>query len=160
MIDAANTPSTAKPIMVGRKAMSLADAELAVRRSAVWFWVVAALSLINSIAAATGLKYRMVLGLGVTQLLDGFFPAGQFIHIALVLALVGLFFAFGFFARRCNLGWYAVGMIFYAVDAAVFMFVGDWIAVGFHAFVLLIFAQSRNTPMRRILWPNQRLERP
>jgi hypothetical protein len=80
----------------------------------------------------------MVLGLGVTQMLDGLFPFGESMHLVLVLAVAGLFFLFGYYARRHSTAWYVAGMVFYAADALLFMPVHDWISIGFHAFVLFM----------------------
>jgi hypothetical protein len=138
MTDASASSPTVGLVKVGTKMLPLADAERAVRRSANWFWWVAGLSLINSVAAAMGQKYRMVLGLGVTQLLDAFFPSGETTHLILVLAVTGLFFLLGFYARRYSSTSYIAGMVVYAADALLFIPAADWIAVGFHAFVLFM----------------------
>ncbi len=138
MTDAANPTPSSQLIRVGTKTMPRADAERVVRRFAAWFWWVAGLSLMNSIAAAADMNYRMILGLGITQLLDAFFPFGQFVHLLLVLLAVGLFVLFGFYARRLSSSWYLTGMIVYAADALLFIPAGDWIAVGFHVFVLFM----------------------
>jgi hypothetical protein len=125
-------------VQVGAKMMPIPDAERIVRRSATWFWWVAGLSLINSFAVATDMKVRMIIGLGITQLVDELFPARETIHLALVFALVALFLALGFFARRLSPVAYLAGMIVYAADAVIFLWAGDWISVGFHVFVLIM----------------------
>ena len=125
-------------VTINGKALSLAEAQRAVRRSATWFWWLGGLSLINSVATAMDLKYRMILGLGFTQALDGLFAPEEAIHLVLVLALVGLFFLFGYYARGLSMSWYGSGMLIYGVDTLIFVVARDWIAVGFHVFVLFM----------------------
>jgi hypothetical protein len=143
---AANAPT----VTVGGKPLPLAEAQRIVKGSGTWFWWIAALSAINSIAAMLDLKYGMVLGLGLGQLVDGLFffgldgiraepaPVARLIHLLLSALVAGAFVALGYFARKFNLTAFVVGMILYAVDALLFVVVGDWIGVGFHAFVLFM----------------------
>ena len=49
-----------------------------------------------------------------------------------------MFVALGYFARRFSVAAFVAGMVLYALDALLFVIVGDWIAVGFHAFVLFM----------------------
>lgn len=138
MTDPESPLSGPRLVQVGTKMMPIPDAERMVRRSATWFWWVAGLSLVNSFAVATEMKYRMIIGLGMTQLVDELFPAREAIHLGLVFGLVALFLAFGFFARRLSAAAYLTGIIVYAADAVVFLLAGDWISVGFHVFVLIM----------------------
>jgi hypothetical protein len=64
-------------VKIGANTVPLALAQRAVQRFANWFWWLAALSLINSLAAGMNLGYRMILGLGMTQYLDALFPFGE-----------------------------------------------------------------------------------
>jgi hypothetical protein len=52
--------------------------------------------------------------------------------------VAGDFVVLGHLARRGSATAFVVGMVLYALDALVFVLVGDWIAVGFHAFVLFM----------------------
>jgi len=38
-------------------------------------------------------------------MLDGLFPFGESMHLVLVLAVAGLFFLFGYYARRHSTAW-------------------------------------------------------
>jgi hypothetical protein len=125
-----NTESTAVAI----------DPEAQIRKGANWLYWVAALSLLNSIAAVTGAQWGFAIGLGVTQLIDG--VAGQFessvataIGLALDVSALGLVALLGYFARQCR--WvYVTAMVLYTFDALVFLLVSDWVSVGFHGMVL------------------------
>jgi hypothetical protein len=129
--------------------MSIAEAEHSVRSSGAWFWWIAALSLVNTVGSMMKLKYAMVLGLGVTQVFDVmvYFDASgapksdvslliSVIHIGVVVAASGLFYLLGRMARARSLPAFAIGIFLYALDSLIFVLGGDWIGVGFHAFVL------------------------
>ena len=111
------------------------------RGGASWFFWIAGLSLINSLAALTGSNWGFILGLGVTQVIDAIAHqiggAGPAIGIALDLAASGLFIGFGLLARK-GLAWsFVVGMILYGLDGLLFLLVGDWFGLAFHVFVLV-----------------------
>lgn len=138
-----------RTITVSGRTMSIAEAENSIRSSGAWFWWIAALSLVNTVASMMKLQYAMVLGLGLTRLLDVmvYFDAegapkadvsllASGIHIGLVVAASGLFYLLGRMARARSLPAFAIGMFLYALDSLIFVLGGDWIGVGFHAFVL------------------------
>ncbi len=130
--------------------MLLGDVLKSIRSSGSWFWWVAALSLVNTASVIFDLKYGMALGLGITQVVDALFSfdengelvqigvVGRSIHIGIVLAIAAAFYALGRFARNYSAVAFIVGMSLYALDALIFALVGDWIGVGFHAFVLFM----------------------
>lgn len=137
-------------IDMGGKRIALADALRTVQSSASWFWWVAGLSLINSVGAMFDSSYGMVLGLGITQMIDAIFLYGadgesasptlavRGVHLALVLAIAGVFVAIGVAAKRHSAMAFVVGMALYLADALVYVMASDWIGVGFHAFVLFM----------------------
>lgn len=137
-------------INMGGKRIALADALRTVQSSASWFWWVAGLSLVNSAGAMLDSSYGMVLGLGITQLIDAVFLYGadgeaaqptlavRAVHLALVLGVAGVFVALGVFAKRHSAMAFVVGMALYLLDALVYVVASDWIGVGFHAFVLFM----------------------
>jgi hypothetical protein len=104
-----------------------------------WFYWIAALSVVNSVVAATGSTWGFMAGLGVTQLIDGL---GQAIGtwskpITLVLdgMVASVFVALGWWAGR-KTAIYVTGMVLFALDSIVFALVGDWLGLGFHGLVL------------------------
>jgi hypothetical protein len=143
-------PAPTAQVQVGGKSLAVEEAARIVRGSANWFWWVAGLSLANSIATMTDAGYGMVLGLGITQMVDALFyydfdgvfappsAGGRAFHAVAVLALAGLFVGFGALARRYVLWAFGAGMAVYAADALLFVLAGDWVGVGFHAFVLFM----------------------
>src|SRR5688572_4309078 len=142
--------ATANTVVLGGKPTSILEAQRAIRSSASWFWWVAGLSLVNTVAVWLDLQYGMLLGLGITQVIDALFMYGMdgtrsapgaiggAIHAVLVLGIAGVFVLFGLFARRGSARAFVAGMVLYAMDALIFLATGDWIAIGFHAFVLLM----------------------
>lgn len=123
-------PTTADPAAMAR-----------VRGGASWFYWIAAFSLVNSVVAFTGSAWRFLLGLGVTQLIDGLgeamsSSAGRVVALALNLIVAGMFVFFGVFARKAYLWAFVVGMALFALDGAIFLLAQDWLGVGFHAFAL------------------------
>lgn len=112
-----------------------------------WFFWIAALSLINSIILLSGGDRHFVVGLGVTSIADavargiadenpeaaGVAKGIAFGFTVLVAAVVCLF---GWLSRRPVLPIFALGMILYLLDGLIYVLFGDWMSVGFHAFVL------------------------
>ena len=114
-----------------------------------FFWV-AALSLINSISMATGASFVFVVGLGVTQIIDGFGRAAgppiSYIAPVLDLGVAGLFVLFGYFARKGYTWAFITGMALYALDGLLFLLVPDFLAIGFHGLILYyLFAGLRSS---------------
>jgi hypothetical protein len=109
-----------------------------------WFFWIAVLSLVNSGLILGGSEWNFVVGLGVTQLVDGVFSAiaaelgnGALVFAGVVdLVVAGLFVLFGILARK-PLHWaFITGMVLYALDGMLFLLIGDWLSIAFHAFVL------------------------
>lgn len=109
-----------------------------------WFFWIAALSLINSVASLMKGGWSFLAGLGITQVFDGVAAGlsgelgGAATAVALVLDLVvaGAFVGLGLLARR-GLHWaFVIGMVVYALDGALLAFFQVWLSVAFHAFAL------------------------
>ena len=133
---ARSIPRAGTPASVAREAL-----ERRRRSGALWFYWVAALSLVNSVVALTGQHWRFIIGLGITQLADAL--AARTGHggvtVALVdAAVIGGFVLLGRFALRGRLWAFGVGAAFYALDGLIFLAVRDWVGVAFHVFVLVM----------------------
>lgn len=134
--------------VVRGKQMSLSDVQGIVRGAGTWFWWVAGLSLANSIAAMLELDYGMILGLGAGQFIDAIFlydfngtgeaPSliARGLHLLISVGLAGVFFALGRSARQFSVKAFVVGLVLYALDSLLFVFIRDWVAVAVHVFVL------------------------
>ena len=125
--------------METRSAAEMAPLRARAQSGVGWFYWIAGLSLVNSIAAATGSTWGFMAGLGVTQMVDGMAqsmgPGARPFALAIDVVIAGLVVAFGAWASR-NSTVYLVGMIAYAVDALLFALVADWISLAFHGLVL------------------------
>jgi hypothetical protein len=109
-----------------------------------WFYWIAGLSLVNSVAALLGSDWRFIAGLGITQILDaiareGFSNAGSAVKIIAFifdLLVACVFVIFGIFGGKKMTWAFAVGMFIYALDAVLFLLTMDILAIAFHAYAL------------------------
>jgi len=136
------TPSTPPPITSATPMSGTTDAAALaqVKSGANWFYWIAGLSLVNSIAAFSGSDWRFILGLGITQVIDAFGHgidgAGKFVALVLDLVAAGVLVLFGVFGSKGQLWAFVVGMVLFALDGVIFLLMQDWLGVAFHAFVL------------------------
>ncbi len=118
------------------------------KNGASWFFWIAGLSIVNSLAYYAGVSWSFVIGLGVTQFIDGFAGAlarrggsnaGLFFTIlgfVLDLLIGGLFIVFGLLGRKKYRWAFIVGMVLYALDALIFLALQLWLGLIFHALAL------------------------
>ncbi len=120
------------------------------RSGANWFYWIAALSLLNSIIFFSGVQRSFIIGLAVTQVLDGLFQSAA-VEAGVALSVIGLLISgliaagvafFGIFANRRKSWAFALGIAFYALDGSVFLLIEDWGALAFHVFVLYRLASG------------------
>lgn len=135
---ASATPGVIAPNPVAPSADPQAVAQL--KSGASWFYWIAGLSLVNSLAAFLGSDWRFILGLGVTQVFDALGSqmggAGKVVTLGLDVIAAGALVLFGVFGNKRHLWAFIVGMGLFALDGLVFLLAQDWIGVGFHVFVL------------------------
>jgi len=114
-----------------------------------WFYWIAGLSLLNSVIQAFESDRSFVVGLGITQVFDalasvvakeaGAGSAGIVLRgIALLLdvCVAGVFVLLGWQASKRRRWAFVTGMVLYFLDALIFLLVGDWLSLAFHAFAL------------------------
>ena len=120
-----------------------------------WFYWIAGLSLVNSIIILTNGSWSFIIGLSVTQIVDGL-AAGiaeeaasggmaiKSVAFGVDCFVAGIVALFALLAGRRH-GWaFIVGMVLYALDGLVFLLFGDFLSAGFHAFALFgIFSGYR-----------------
>src|SRR4051794_29867228 len=84
-----------------------------VLRSANWFFWIAALSLINSVATHSGSHWHFILGLGITEVADAvamqFGGSGVAVAVVFDVLAASVFAGFGLMARRMVLWPFVVG---------------------------------------------------
>ena len=119
---------------------ALVELEKRLKSGGSWFYWIAGLSLVNSIAAFTGSEYGFIVGLSITQVIDRLMQSagGNARVIVLVLDIIaaGIFVLFGVFACKRQVWAFVVGMVLYAGDTLLTMILGLWLGVAFHAWVL------------------------
>lgn len=112
-----------------------------------WFYWIAGLSLINSVILLSGNDRHFVVGLGVTLVADVIAKVASEHNPEVATLLKAIAFGFdlvvifgvvlvGWLARKRYQVVFALGMILYLLDGMIYVLVGDWMSVGFHAFVL------------------------
>lgn len=111
-----------------------------VKRGAGWFMAVAAFSVINSALMMSSAKLHFIVGLGVTQIADGIGHTGGTVGGAagmiVSLCAAGVFLLFWKFAKEGQQWAFLVGMTLYGLDGLIFLGVGLWLDLAFHAFAL------------------------
>jgi hypothetical protein len=126
------------------------------RSGAGWFYWIAGLSVINSIATLSGSSWGFIIGLGITQVFDALASnlggSGKLVALVLDLLAAGVLVVFGVFANKGRAWAFVVGMILYALDGLIFLVVGDWLSVGFHVFALfcILAGFSANQKLRAL----------
>lgn len=115
------------------------------RLSALWFFWVGGLTLVNTLLPLTGQHVRFVIGLGSTQLATGLAARsgrGWAPVILLDLLLISVFLLLGHFALQGQLWAFAVGIGIYALDGLIFLVARSWVGLAFHAFVLVMMVKG------------------
>jgi hypothetical protein len=134
--------SGAPPIAAatGQMAGSNVLLERRVKISASWFFWIAGLSVVNSIISLSGGNVRFIFGLGITRLIDAFASglasSGMAVAIGLDVVAAGIFASFGVFGGKRQTWSFAAGLVFYALDALIYVLDGSWLSVAFHAYVI------------------------
>lgn len=120
-----------------------------------FFWI-AGLSIVNSLVSLLGGGITFVIGLAITQIVDGVSQlvaeeltgnAATLLRIAAFvvnLLIAGMFALFGYFASKQKKWAFLVGMILYLADGVLSLIFEDWLGFGFHIFLLIgLFAGYR-----------------
>jgi hypothetical protein len=100
-----------------------------------FFWI-AGFTLVNMATVFWNAQFIMLVGLGVTLLANALGaalgPIGMAVSAIFVLAVAGLFGAFGYFSRRGHSWAFIVGITLYVLDALVVLWMQDWVMLAFH----------------------------
>lgn len=119
-----------------------AEGNRMIKTAANWFYIIAVLSLVNSISNFLGSDWGFIVGLGMTQFLEGFLYAllGEVTIWGLILAIIfsATFTVIGYYASKHKKNAFVIGMVFYGFDLLLFIIVVDVISIAFHAFALFM----------------------
>jgi len=136
-----------------RLAVSRMVAAGRVRASGKWFYWIAGLSLVNSLASIFSANLRFVVGLGIASVVDALAKRagslGSLLAIFINGCVAGIFVLFGAFAVKAQKWAFLVGMALYLFDGLLLLSVKDYLGVAFHAYVL--FAIYRGFTATRLL---------
>jgi hypothetical protein len=110
------------------------------RSGAGWLMAVAIFSVVNSALGLFDAKLHFIVGLGVTQIVDGIGKvggtAGSVAGFVISIIAAGVFLLFWKFAREGQQWAFLVGMILYALDGLLFLGFGLWLDLAFHGFAV------------------------
>jgi len=110
------------------------------KAGAGWFYWIAGLSVVNTVSHLAGSSWGFIMALGITQVLDAFAQklggAGTAVALGLNVAILGVIVLFGWLANKRYVWAFVVGMVIYGLDGLLFLLLGDWLALGFHALAL------------------------
>jgi hypothetical protein len=119
-----------------------------VRSGAGWFYWIGAMSLVNSAIQWFDSERVFLVGLGITQAIDGIAAAVaegldptagvvvRGIGTGLDVVAAGAFLGLGWLAREQKPWAFLAGMVAYVLDALIFLLVQFWPGLAFHAFAL------------------------
>jgi hypothetical protein len=139
-------PSQTSQILVAKKMLAL---ENQFKNGINQFYWIAGLSLVNTLIFLTGGSMTFVIGLGITQVIDGITSGltkvmgsttGSVITgvgFLLDLIVAGLFILFGVLGRKRFGKVILCGIVLYAMDGLIFLFASDWPGLFFHLFMLV-----------------------
>lgn len=128
-----------------------ADLAANAKKGANWFYWIAGLSVVNSLAYASGADFAFVMGLGITLIIDviadafvrnGGPSAMKAVAVAFDFLIVGVFVLAGVFSgRRMTVAWVA-GIAIYFIDTLIVLLLGDWMMTAFHCLALFFIVRG------------------
>jgi len=109
-----------------------------------WFFWIAGLSLITSVASLTGASFRFFASLGITQVLDGIVLAfvrnggggAKYFAFFIDLIIAGIFAVCGLLALKHHSWAFLGGVVLFGLDMLLFLIGADWLGLAFHGYVL------------------------
>jgi hypothetical protein len=107
------------------------------KSSATWFYMIAALSAVNSVLAYNSdHQTTFIFGLGITIFFDAVGTMGHSIALSINVFVMAVFALFGYLGHKGTSWAFAVGMAVYLLDAGICAFFGLWLMAAVHAYVL------------------------
>lgn len=138
--DSLTTSSSTAPQLTPEQKMALLQVHQRVKSGANWFYWIAGLSVVNTIAAVSGTDWRFILGLGITQIADAIAHEVGGLGTAAAVVIDGI--AIGFFILMGKLAgdakkWaFILGMIAFGLDGLLSLVAKDFIGLAFHGYAL------------------------
>ncbi len=111
----------------------------ALHKGANWLFLIAGLSVINTVAVMSGSQWMFLGGLGITQLASAIAmqigTQAQLVALFVNVWAIAFFACLGYFARKGQKWAFITGMALYAVDALPVLLIQAWLMLAFHGFV-------------------------
>lgn len=116
----------------------------ALRLGAGAFYLVAALTLLDSALSFASYAPGAIIGLGLTRWVAGVTPVAW-----MALPFIGGFLVTGLLAQRGRLSAWVIGAAVYALDGLIVVAAHDWVAVAIHTVVLVMIVRGLDAGRRR-----------
>lgn len=111
-----------------------------------WFYWIAGLSLVNTIAVLLGSPFIFVLGLGITEAIteiaSGVGGMAALIGFFINLFVAGIYAGLGYCATHRMKWAFIVGIVFFVLDTLLLLIVKDILSIIFHAYALLCISMG------------------
>jgi hypothetical protein len=113
------------------------------KRGANWFYWIAGLSVVNSLAFVGGAQIHFLGGLGITEIADAVIDVSikqgapaAFRALSIIFDVVAIagFALAGYFAGKLSRTAFIIGIVVYLVDTLLVLLLGDFFMAAFHAF--------------------------
>lgn len=116
-----------------------AETTKVLHKGANWLFLIAGLSVVNTVSMVSGSQWTFLGGLGVTQFAAAVAmqlgTRAQLVALFVNLWATGFFLCLGIFARKGQKWAFVTGMSLYAIDAVAVLLLQAWIMFLFHGFV-------------------------
>lgn len=115
-------------------------------RATNWFFVIAGLSLLNTVILMSGSTVNFIVGLGLTTLAGAIGSKlgmlGKSVIFIFNTFAAGIFVLLGLLGRKHHKWAVIVGMVLYGLDGLIFLLVQDFLGVAFHGYALFGLYQA------------------
>jgi len=132
--------SSTAPQLTPAQQMALIQLQQRVKSGANWFYWIAGLSVVNTLAAVSGSNWRFILGLGVTQVADALAQeiggVGTAAAIVIDAIAIGFFILMGWLAGGARKWAFILGMAAFTIDGLISLLAKDFLSLAFHAYAL------------------------
>ncbi|HMT06733.1 MAG TPA: hypothetical protein PKA82_01935 [Pyrinomonadaceae bacterium] len=125
--------------------------EATAKSGANWFYWIAGLSLVNSLAFVFGANFSFLAGLGITQVVEALIVVSiengapsmlKGFAIAFDVVVFGVFALLGYYANKLFTVAFVIGIVAYVIDGALVLAVGSIASAAFHAFALFFIVRG------------------
>lgn len=131
-----------------RLATTIEDLKKVIHQSANLFYLIAGLSVLNTIAVFTDFSYTFFVGLGISQFIDEIIFNNLNIHsiigIMPGIVVASIFASIGIYANQYKRIAFLIGIILYIFDASLFLFSLNWLPIIFHVFIIILLIKGYN----------------